>query len=232
MIAGMQPKSMLVSAILHVSVFAFLLVGNPFGGSEPPKFDVISVKLATMAPPKRIQQEQPKPKPKPPKKKPKKKKKPPVKNPKPKVEKTPVPPEKNEPAIAEEPQPEEEESATESADTSTTEFSQKVSNAEFSGAFDNPDFTYSDWSSRAFGKIQRNWRNYATATHPLAAVITFRVLKSGRIYGAAIRESSGNVVFDQGCLSAVKRAGMLPPLPPEYQREELGVSLKFPWKPK
>jgi len=231
MIAGMQPKSVLISAVLHVSVFAFLLVGNPFGGSAPPKFDVISVKLATMAPPKKMQQEQPKPKP-PRKKKTQKKKKPPVRNPKPKVEKTPVPPQNNEPIVAKEAEQEEEESTFESADTSTTEFSQKVSNAEFSGAFDNPDFTYSDWSSRAFGKIQRNWRNYATATHPLAAVITFRVLKSGRIYGAAIRESSGNAVFDQGCLNAVKRAGMLPPLPPEYQREELGVSLKFPWKPK
>jgi TonB family protein len=234
MTAGLQPKNMMISGVMHVSIFALFLLGNPFGGKEPPKFDVLTVKLASMPAPQKIQEAKPKP---PPKKKPPKKKvvkkKPPIKNPKKVEEKTVVPPVKTEEPTAEDLQPALEEPDSQvDADTSTTEFSEKVSNAEFTGAFDNNDFTYTDWTSRAFGKIQRNWRNYASASHPLACVIQFRVLMSGSVYGVAIRESSGNGIFDQGCLNAVKRAGKLPPLPPEYQREEIGIALKFPWKPR
>ncbi len=231
MIAGLQTKSMVISTVLHVTVFSLFLVGNPFGEADPPKFDVLTVKLATMAPPKTVEKASPKPRP--PKKKKQPKKKPPIKNPKKVEKKTVVPPVKTEAPEPEDLQPAlEDESWQADEDTSSTDFSEKTSNAEFSGSFDNKNFTYSDWNDRAFGKIQRNWRNYASAPHPLSAVITFRVLKSGRIYGAAIRESSGNNIFDQGALRAVKVAGPLPPLPPEFHYEELGVSLRFPWKPK
>ncbi len=223
----------MISGVMHVSIFALFLLGNPFGGKEPPKFDVLTVKLASMPAPQKIQEAKPKP---PPKKKPPKKKvvkkKPPIKNPKKVEEKTVVPPVKTEEPTAEDLQPalEEPESQVD-ADTSTTEFSEKVSNAEFTGAFDNKNFVYPDWNYRGFAKIARNWKNYASPRKAVSTTVSFHVLKSGRIYGATITKSSGNAVYDRGCLQAVKSAGTLPPLPPEFNFEELGVSLVFPWKP-
>ncbi len=233
MIVGLQTKSMVFSAVLHVTVFSVFLVGNPFSSDEPPKFDVLTVSLAVMPEqPKPAPKEEPKPpKPKPKKKVPKKKKTP-IKNPKPIEKKTPVPVENPEATVPEETQPSpEEESASQDSDTTTTEFSEQISNAEFTGAFDNPNFDYPDWNYRGFAKIVRNWTNHASPREAVSATIYFHVLKSGRIYGATIKKSSGYAVYDQGCLRAVQRAGVLPPLPPEFQYEELGVSLVFPWKP-
>jgi len=122
-------------------------------------------------------------------------------------------------------------SAAETTQPAKGEFTEKLSNAEFTGAFEDASFQYPDWNYQGFNKIARAWRNHVFSAKPLSCVIYFRALKSGRIYGARIKESSGIDRFDRDCLDAVLKADPLPPLPREYRHEEIGVSLVFPYKP-
>lgn len=223
-----QPKIMLISFGLHILVFVGFSVGNPFGGSTPPKKEYVMVNISTPAPVKEIIKAKPKP---PPKKKVKpKKKKPPIKNPidKPEIKEKGQPEEKT--TEKSEADPEYVIDEPESTADTSTEIS-PTSYSEFSGAFDAPDFEYPDWNYQGFRKIARAWRNQAYAPHILSCTIYFRVLKSGRIYSIRIKKSSGNPVYDRGCKDAVLRANPLPALPREYAHEEIGVSLVFPWKP-
>ncbi|MFQ5608416.1 MAG: TonB family protein [Candidatus Zixiibacteriota bacterium] len=219
----LQPKVIILSAALHVFVFVGFTVGNPFGAPEQQKLEVTRVSLPNIAAPKEEIRTRPTPPPKKKIDKPKKKKTPPKK----KETKQKVQPseKKSEVKTAE---PEQEELA--STDSDTAEFS-PVSNSEMSAFIEGPGFEYPDWNYQGFNKIARNWRNYAFASHVLSCTIYFRVLRSGRLYGIRIKESSGNRVYDRGCLQAVERSNPLPPLPADYMHEEIGVSLTFPWKP-
>lgn len=220
----LQPKIMIFSAALHILVFVGFSVGNPFSGPQKRELEVLRVKLTSQAAPQVEQKTQVKPPPKKKVVKPKKKKAPPKKQTR--KEKVQPSKEKKAEAVIEESEPEE----FSSADMDTTEFS-PVSNSEMSAFVEGPGFEYPDWNYQGFRKIAHNWRNYAMASHVLSCTIYFRVLKSGRIYGATVKSSSGNPVYDRGCLQAVKRSDPLPPLPSDYMHEEIGISLVFPWKP-
>lgn len=220
----LQPKIMILSAALHIVVFVGFSVGNPFSGPQKRELEVLRVKLTSQAPPQVEQKTQVKPPPEKKVVKPKKKKTPPKKQTR--KEKVQPSKEKKAEAVIEESEPEE----FTSADMDTTEFS-PVSNSEMSALVEGPDFDYPDWNYQGFGKIVNNWRNYAMAPHVLSCTISFRVLKSGRIYGATVKSSSGNPVYDRGCLQAVKSSDPLPPLPMDYIHEEIGILMVFPWMP-
>lgn len=215
---------MILSAALHIVVFAGFSVGNPFSGPQKRELEVVHVKLSSPAAPKEL----PKAKPTPPVKKKVVKPKPKKATPKKQTQKEKVQPSKEKKAevVIEESAPEE----AAAVDSDSVEFS-PISNSEMSAFVEGPDFEYPDWNYQGFRKIARNWRNYAMASHVLSCTIYFRVLKSGRIYGSVIKTSSGNSVYDRGCLQAVKSSNPLPPLPTDYMHEEIGISLVFPWKP-
>ena len=75
-------------------------------------------------------------------------------------------------------------------------------------------------------KIERNWRP-PSSNEQFKTVVFFRIRKDGKITRAFVEKSSGNMVFDLGCQRAVTGTDPFPPLPKEYQNDNLGVHLEF-----
>ncbi|MCH9031628.1 MAG: TonB family protein [candidate division Zixibacteria bacterium] len=223
-------RSIYFSVAIHVTMLITGIAASSISMTPKPlELDVVRVKLSAPPAPKK------KKKPPPP---PKKKK---VEIPKPVVDEEPEistdPPKKIEEKAElknlkkEESQPIEE-TEDELVVDSIPDALSYAESSEVSPTFEDEGFDYPGWTYNGFKKIARAWRNQAYSTQPLICVINFRILKSGRVYGAKIQDGSGNPVFDRGCLQAVKKASPLPPLPSEYGHEEVGVSLVFPWKPR
>jgi TonB family protein len=118
------------------------------------------------------------------------------------------------------------------ATDSTTDVSENLAGSRFGGmAVDNASFDYPYWFDVAVMKIERNWRNPVYYSEPLECTIYFQVISSGRVIKVEIEQSSGVSAYDKACKRAVERSRPLPPLPPEYAEEILGVHLIFPYRP-
>ena len=60
-----------------------------------------------------------------------------------------------------------------------------------------------------------------------SAVIAFRILRSGQVTDVKIEVPSGIPVYDRAATRSVYAANPLPPLPPEYRGDALGVHIRF-----
>ena len=61
----------------------------------------------------------------------------------------------------------------------------------------------------------------------MAALVSFRVDRAGRVSRAAVKESSGHARFDRSALAAVQGLERLPALPEQYAEETLDVVIRF-----
>lgn len=64
-------------------------------------------------------------------------------------------------------------------------------------------------------------------SRPPAALVSFRINRSGRIGDIALKESSGSSRFDKSALAAVQELGQVTPLPEQYAEESLDVVIRF-----
>lgn len=81
-----------------------------------------------------------------------------------------------------------------------------------------------------WGKIKEGWilpEGLIRNQESLEAVISFKVLRDGKIEDVRFENSSGNSYFDKSVLRAVEKANPLPPLPGEYQGEHLDIGVRF-----
>jgi protein TonB len=102
----------------------------------------------------------------------------------------------------------------------------------FAGAtVDNSAFNYPSWFSRAFRKIQTNFRNPVSSDAAIVAVIRFQVIQSGRVIELSVVQSSGIQTFDDACMIAVSRSAPFPPLPKSFRDEIIGITLPFKYEP-
>ncbi|MEK6590343.1 MAG: energy transducer TonB, partial [Nitrospinota bacterium] len=62
------------------------------------------------------------------------------------------------------------------------------------------------------------------------AVIKFKVLKSGKIEGAEVEESSGFTLFDSNALRAIVFSNPLPPIPKGFIEDSLLIHFEFEYK--
>ncbi len=99
-------------------------------------------------------------------------------------------------------------------------------------AVDNPNFNYPYYFVQALGKIQRNWSNPVASRSKLACVISFKIIRSGTVLSPEITKSSGIDAYDRACLRAVQAASPLPPLPPDFRDDIIGINLEFPYEPR
>ncbi len=82
-------------------------------------------------------------------------------------------------------------------------------------------------------KVASNWNppaGVAAKGRELAAMINFRIDRSGKIVASYIEEPSGAGVFDQAGLRAIVQSDPLPPLPRDYAGDWLGIHLRFLYK--
>jgi TonB family C-terminal domain len=85
-------------------------------------------------------------------------------------------------------------------------------------------FTY--YTNQVVKKIGRNWQ-WSTEFGDLKTVVRFRILRSGEVSAVDIDKSSGDRVFDEQAVRAVKLASPFPPLPDGYEGDDLGVYFEF-----
>ena len=61
----------------------------------------------------------------------------------------------------------------------------------------------------------------------VAALVSFRIDRAGRLSRAAVKESSGHARFDRSALAAIQGLAQLPALPEQYAEETLDVVIRF-----
>jgi TonB family protein len=57
--------------------------------------------------------------------------------------------------------------------------------------------------------------------------VTFRIQRSGQVTDVKVETPSGLAFYDRAASRSIYSANPLPPLPPEFQRDELGVHIRF-----
>lgn len=88
------------------------------------------------------------------------------------------------------------------------------------------DFQFTYYVDRMLGLIEQRW--YKPHAPPGSrARVRFTILRSGRLEGIAIEESSGVSSFDRAALRAIYAANPLPPLPHGYTQGSLTIHLTF-----
>jgi len=95
------------------------------------------------------------------------------------------------------------------------------------------DFPFDYYLSRMDGLIRRNWdpRQYNFGKRALLSCsIHFQVARNGSISQVTLIRNSGVGVFDREALGAVQTT-KLPPLPPQFPGNSLGVTVIFNLEP-
>ena len=88
------------------------------------------------------------------------------------------------------------------------------------------DFPFAYYVEQLLSLIGANWFKPESA-EGTNCVVSFRVMRSGQVTDVKVDSSSGVSYYDRAAERAVFAANPLPPLPPDYRNESLGVHLKF-----
>ncbi len=98
------------------------------------------------------------------------------------------------------------------------------------GSFTGTQFQYGWYIQGMKKKLDSNWVLVSQSLSRVSAQIAFIIEKNGAVHSIAVEKSSGETVFDQAALRAVKLADPLPPLPSEFSEKELRVHVRFTLK--
>jgi TonB family protein len=88
------------------------------------------------------------------------------------------------------------------------------------------DFPFAYYAEQLQALIGANWLK-PDAPAGTACVVTFRIQRSGQVTDVKIETPSGLAFYDRAASRSVYSANPLPPLPPEFRRDELGVHIRF-----
>ncbi|MFH1367682.1 MAG: TonB family protein [Elusimicrobiota bacterium] len=88
-------------------------------------------------------------------------------------------------------------------------------------------FTY--YSKGIEKNVRRNW-SWSSEFERLKAVIYFKIMRDGSVANIQLKESSGDSLYDQQALRAVKLCDPFPPLPEAYGDDYLGVNIEFAFR--
>ncbi|HMM35153.1 MAG TPA: energy transducer TonB, partial [Thermoanaerobaculia bacterium] len=88
------------------------------------------------------------------------------------------------------------------------------------------DFPFSYYAEQIQALIGANWLKPDVA-EGTACVVTFRIQRSGQVTDVKVETSSGLAFYDRAAARAIYSANPLPPLPPEFRGEQLGVHIRF-----
>lgn len=93
---------------------------------------------------------------------------------------------------------------------------------------DNPNFKFIYYLNLIRLKVQENWQPPRTKTQSLPkAMVRFNINRYGNISQVLLEQTSGNLLFDQSTQRAVENIRRFPPLPEEFEDDELVVHLEF-----
>jgi TonB family protein len=93
-------------------------------------------------------------------------------------------------------------------------------------SLDTKNFPYAYYTNQIVKKISRYWQ-WSTDFGSLKTVVYFRIDKEGTVTEASVHDSSGDKLFDQQAIRAIKLSSPFPPLPQEFPENDLGVFFEF-----
>lgn len=88
---------------------------------------------------------------------------------------------------------------------------------------DGSTFEFSYYLDQMLGQIERSW--VRPPGEGLEALVSYRVLRDGRIVDVELEEGSGSRSFDLSALRALRNASPLPRLPAAFRQDSLEVNL-------
>lgn len=88
------------------------------------------------------------------------------------------------------------------------------------------DFPFAYYVDQLQSLIGANWLK-PNVPDGTASVVAFTIQRSGQVTDVRLERASGVSVFDRAAVRAVYAANPLPPLPPEYRADQLGVHIRF-----
>jgi protein TonB len=88
------------------------------------------------------------------------------------------------------------------------------------------DFPFSYYVEQLLSVIGANWLK-PNAPDGTFCVLTFRIQRSGQVTDVKVESPSAYSYYDRAASRALYAANPLPPLPPEFKGDQLGVHLRF-----
>jgi protein TonB len=88
------------------------------------------------------------------------------------------------------------------------------------------DFPFSYYVEQLLSLIGANWLK-PNAPDGTFCVLTFRIQRSGQVTDVKVESPSAYSYYDRAASRALYAANPLPPLPPEFKGDQLGVHLRF-----
>lgn len=93
-------------------------------------------------------------------------------------------------------------------------------------SFFDADFPFAYYVEQLQALIGANWLK-PPVPDKTSVVVAFRILRSGQVTDVKVETPSGISVYDRAASRAIYAANPLPPLPPEYHGDALGVHIRF-----
>ena len=190
------------SLLLHLGIFAVILLAGYSGFKPIPEVTVYKVSIAPLPQPKIISV----------------KKIPQEEEVKPVIEEEKAPPKKKTTTKKKEQTKEE----TKEIKKGLPDINPKILTGSGRG------FTYSYYLNILLNKISQNWDNpFKGKDVILKSIVYFEVDKKGTIYEVRLEEDSGNNLYNETTIRAITLTKRLPPLPQEFADDYLKVHLEF-----
>lgn len=88
------------------------------------------------------------------------------------------------------------------------------------------DFPFAYYAEQIQSLVGANWLK-PDVPQGTACVVTFRIQRSGQVTDVKVETPSGIGFYDRAATRSIYAANPLPPLPPEFRSDELGVHIRF-----
>ena len=92
---------------------------------------------------------------------------------------------------------------------------------------DFANFPYPWYITQVRNSLWIEWEKRRPAGDVLSALISFSIMRDGKLKNVEVQRSSGDDTFDFAATSAVINAGPFAPLPMYYEKDELTVAVEF-----
>lgn len=86
---------------------------------------------------------------------------------------------------------------------------------------------FSEYMTDLKSKIQHNWNPPDCLDHNGHALVKFSITRSGDVYASEILESSGDEVFDESAMEAIKKASPFAHFPADTSKGSLTIKYSF-----
>lgn len=89
------------------------------------------------------------------------------------------------------------------------------------------DVEFKQYYNAVGTKIQSLWVYPGESAGDLQTVLSLNLLRSGEVKSVRVEKASGNALFDESAIKAIKKASPFPPLPGEMKGDSIEIGVRF-----